>query len=145
MPDRWAFEAIARHLEVTRLVAADVAVRDLGASSRPSTGRCSRVFTLVLGLGAVRGGASPGQRFRTMTAAAGPFTLTTQWANARYSWTERTARRSFADGGGDALGRAGADVADGEQPGVARLEGQRSAAEGVPSRVEVLLARASDR
>jgi ABC-type multidrug transport system ATPase subunit len=33
MPDRWAFEAIARHLEVTRLVAADSPYAGLGHSS----------------------------------------------------------------------------------------------------------------
>ena len=33
MPDRWAFEAIARHLEVTRLVAGDSPYADLGHAS----------------------------------------------------------------------------------------------------------------
>jgi ABC-type multidrug transport system ATPase subunit len=33
MPDRWAFEAIARHLQVSRLVAGDSPYADLGASS----------------------------------------------------------------------------------------------------------------
>jgi hypothetical protein len=33
MPDRWAFEAIARHLEVTQLVAADSPYAGLGHSS----------------------------------------------------------------------------------------------------------------
>jgi hypothetical protein len=33
MPDRWAFEAIARHLEVGRLVASDSPYADLGSSS----------------------------------------------------------------------------------------------------------------
>ena len=33
MPDRWAFEAIARHLGITRLVAADSPYADLGNAS----------------------------------------------------------------------------------------------------------------
>ncbi|HEX3222503.1 MAG TPA: ATP-binding cassette domain-containing protein [Nocardioides sp.] len=33
MPDRWAFEAIARHLQVSRLVSGDSPYADLGASS----------------------------------------------------------------------------------------------------------------
>ena len=33
MPDRWAFEGIARHLEVNRLVAVDSPYADLGHAS----------------------------------------------------------------------------------------------------------------
>ena len=51
--------------------------------------------------------------------------------------------RSFADGSGDPLGGAGPDIADREQPGVARLEGQRPPAQRVPTSVEVSVFKGS--
>ena len=50
-------------------------------------------------------------------------------------------RRSFSDGCGDSLGRAGTDVADGEEPRTARLERKRLPCQCVPSCIEVLLAQ----
>ena len=50
-------------------------------------------------------------------------------------------RRPFANGCGDSLGRAGADVADGEEPRMARLERKRLPSQRVPSRIEVLFAQ----
>ena len=48
MPDRWAFEAIARHLDVTRLVAADSPYADLGRSSTGSYWAVLAVTGVVL-------------------------------------------------------------------------------------------------
>lgn len=45
--------------------------------------------------------------------------------------------RPFANSRRDSLDRAGPDVADGEEPGVAGLEGERSTPECLPSPVEV--------
>ena len=47
------------------------------------------------------------------------------------------ARRPFADGCGDALDRACPDVANGEQPRMAGLEGQRQSAKIVPVPAEL--------
>ncbi len=73
----------------------------------------------------------------------------TSWPGARAPWrsvgegevlVDRADRGgSLADGGRHPLGRAGAEVADGEQPRLARLEGQRRAAQGLPPLVEVLV------
>src|SRR5829696_2935191 len=45
--------------------------------------------------------------------------------------------RPFANSRRDSLGRAGPDVADGEEPGVTGLEGERNAPECIPSPIEV--------
>src|SRR5207237_3668892 len=45
--------------------------------------------------------------------------------------------RAFADRGRDSFGRSGADVADGEQPRMAGLEGQQGASERFPAPVDV--------
>ena len=52
MPDRWAFEAIARHLEVTRLLGADSPYAGLGSSSS------AYYWTVLAGTGAVLAAAS---------------------------------------------------------------------------------------
>jgi hypothetical protein len=52
MPDRWAFEAIARHLEVTRLVTADSPYANLGDSSS------GFYWAVLAGMGLLLAGAS---------------------------------------------------------------------------------------
>ena len=46
--------------------------------------------------------------------------------------------RTFTDCGRDSFGRSGADIADGEQPGMTGFERQRGASERFPETVEVL-------
>jgi hypothetical protein len=47
-------------------------------------------------------------------------------------------RRAFADGGRHPFGGTGPNVADREQPGMAGLVGEWSAAQRVPSGIELL-------
>ena len=61
-----------------------------------------------------------------------------QCPKLKYWCTAADAGRSLADGARHPLGGARAHVADGEQPGVARLEGQREAVLGCPAFVEVV-------
>jgi ABC-type multidrug transport system ATPase subunit len=52
MPDRWAFEAIARHVEITRLVAADSPYADLGHASLRFYWTVLTITGIVLGVAA---------------------------------------------------------------------------------------------
>src|SRR5437763_5230077 len=54
-------------------------------------------------------------------------------------------RRSFANGGSDSLRRYGPDVADGEQPRMARLERKRLSCQAFPTPAELLLRERSVR
>ncbi len=93
---------------------------------------------------------APGHRRRWTTLVADPLTLIVDGGLAeqrgdRASGAEgqvlmdgTDAGGAFAHGGGDPLGRAAAHVADGEQTGVAGLEGERSSSQRLPAPVEAL-------